>query len=243
VRRLQKKNRIRLTAVLSAASLLITACTGPLSALGGATPAVSIPAPTMDEPAGTPSARETALLAGGCFWGVQGIFEHVRGVDRAVSGYAGGAEPTAHYDLVSTGTTGHAESVQISYEPAQITYGRLLQIYFSVVHDPTQLNKQGPDVGTQYRSAIFPQNETQKDIAQAYVAQLNKAAVFDAPIVTRIETANGFFAAEAHHQDFLNSNPTYPYIAINDMPKLDNLRRQYPDLYREQPVLVLEDGK
>jgi peptide-methionine (S)-S-oxide reductase len=243
VRRLQKKNVMRLAAVLGAASPLIIACTGPLSALGSATPAVSIPAPAMDEPAGTPSARETALLAGGCFWGVQGIFEHVRGVDRAVSGYAGGTEPTAHYDLVSAGTTGHAESVQISYEPDQITYGQLLRIYFSVVHDPTQLNKQGPDVGTQYRSAIFPQNETQKDIAQAYIAQLNKAAVFDAPIVTRIENANGFFPAEAHHQDFLNSNPTYPYIAINDMPKLDNLKRQYPDLYREQPVLVLEDGK
>jgi peptide-methionine (S)-S-oxide reductase len=243
VRRLQKKNVMCLAAISSAASLLITACPGPLSALGSAAPAVSIPAPAMDEPAGTPSARETALLAGGCFWGVQGVFEHVRGVDRAVSGYAGGTEPTAHYDLVSTGTTGHAESVQISYEPAQITYGQLLRVYFSVVHDPTQLNKQGPDVGTQYRSAIFPQNKAQQDIAQAYIAQLNKAAVFDAPIVTRIENAHGFFPAEAHHQDFLNSNPTYPYIAINDMPKLDNLKRQYPDLYREQPVLVLEDGK
>ena len=243
MRRLQKKNVMCLAAISSAASLLITACPGPLSALGSAAPAVSIPAPAMDEPAGTPSARETALLAGGCFWGVQGVFEHVRGVDRAVSGYAGGTEPTAHYDLVSTGTTGHAESVQISYEPAQITYGQLLRVYFSVVHDPTQLNKQGPDVGTQYRSAIFPQNKAQQDIAQAYIAQLNKAAVFDAPIVTRIENAHGFFPAEAHHQDFLNSNPTYPYIAINDMPKLDNLKRQYPDLYREQPVLVLEDGK
>ena len=243
MRRLQKKNVMCLAAISSAASLLITACPGPLSALGSAAPAVSIPAPAMDEPAGTPSARETALLAGGCFWGVQGVFEHVRGVDRAVSGYAGGTEPTAHYDLVSTGTTGHAESVQISYEPAQITYGQLLRVYFSVVHDPTQLNKQGPDVGTQYRSAIFPQNKAQQDIAQAYIAQLNKAAVFDAPIVTRIENAHGFFPAEAHHQDFLNSNPTYPYIVINDMPKLDNLKRQYPDLYRDKPVLVLEDGK
>src|SRR5262249_8835624 len=148
----------------------------------------------------------------GCFWGVQGVFEHVSGVNRAVSGYAGGTEATAHYDQVSTGTTGHAESVQISYDPTQITYGQLLRIYFSVVHDPTQLDKQGPDVGRQYRSAIFPENDMQKRIAQAYVAQLDKAKVFDAPIVTRIESSTDFFPAEAHHQDFLNANPNYPYI-------------------------------
>lgn len=238
----RKANLMRLAAVLGAASLQITACTGPLSAVGSATAAVNVPPPAVDEPTASPSAHETALLAGGCFWGVQGVFEHVKGVDRAVSGYAGGADATAHYDQVSTGTTGHAESVQITYNPSQITYGQLLRIYFSVVDDPTQLNKQGPDVGTQYRSAIFPQNETQKHIATAYIAQLDDAKVFDAPIVTRIENAATFLPAEAHHQDFLNSNPTYPYIAINDMPKLDDLKRQYPDLYREQPVLVLAES-
>ncbi|MGA7050895.1 MAG: peptide-methionine (S)-S-oxide reductase MsrA [Mycobacterium sp.] len=187
---------------------------------------------------GTPGAHETAVLAGGCFWGVQGVFEHVKGVQRAVSGYAGGTETTAHYDLVSTGTTGHAESVEITYDPSQITYGQLLRIYFSVVHDPTQLDRQGPDVGAQYRSAIFPENDPQKRVAQTYIAQLNDAKVFGAPVVTRIENAPEFVPAEAHHQDFMNSNPSYPYIAINDMPKLDNLMRQFPDLYREQPALV-----
>jgi peptide-methionine (S)-S-oxide reductase len=239
VRRSPNTGLVRLAAVLSVVIIQTTACTVSLPALGSAASAVTIPASAVDEPSGTPSGHETAVLAGGCFWGVQGVFEHVKGVDRAVSGYAGGTEATAHYDLVSTGTTGHAESVQITYDPSQISYGQLLQIYFSVVHDPTQLNRQGPDEGTQYRSAIFAQNETQKRIADAYIAQLDKAKVFDAPIVTRIENAAEFVPAEAHHQDFLNSNPTYPYIAINDMPKLDNLKRQYPDLYREQPVLVL----
>jgi peptide-methionine (S)-S-oxide reductase len=229
---------IRLGAVLSALSLQVTACTGLFSDLGSAAPATNIPVPAVDEPVGTPGAHETAVLAGGCFWGVQGVFEHVKGVNRAVSGYAGGSASTASYDQVSTGTTGQAESVQITYDPSQITYGQLLRIFFSVVHDPTELNRQGPDTGTQYRSAIFPQNETQQRIAEAYIAQLNDAKVFGAPIVTRIENATGFVPAEAHHQDFLNSNPTNPYIAINDMPKLDNLMRQYPDLYRAQPVLV-----
>jgi peptide-methionine (S)-S-oxide reductase len=242
VQRSQRTNLMRLAAFLSMAIFQVTACTVPASALGGAlggaTPAVNIPAPAVDEPAGTPGARETALLAGGCFWGVQGVFEHVSGVDRAVSGYAGGAASTANYDMVSTGTTGHAESVQITYDPTRITYGQLLQIYFSVVHDPTQLDKQGPDTGSQYRSAIFANNDTQKHVAEAYIAQLDKANAFDAPIVTRIERASGFFPAEAHHQDFMNTNPDYPYIAINDMPKLDNLQRQFPDFYREKPVLV-----
>jgi len=238
VRRSLRTNLIRLAVLLCAVSLEITACAGPFSDLGGAAPAANIPGPAVDEPVGTQGARETAVLAGGCFWGVQGVFEHVKGVNRAVSGYAGGSETTAHYDLVSTGTTGHAESVEITYDPSQITYGQLLRIYFSVVHDPTQLDRQGPDVGTQYRSAVFPQNDTQKRVAQSYVAQLNDAKVFGAPIVTRIENAPEFVPAEAHHQDFLNSNPSYPYIAVNDMPKLDNLMRQFPDLYREQPVLV-----
>ncbi len=238
MRRSLRTNLIRLTVLLCAVTLEITACAGPFSDLGKAAAAANIPGPAVDEPVGTPGAHETAVLAGGCFWGVQGVFEHVKGVNRAVSGYAGGTETTAHYDLVSTGTTGHAESVEITYAPSQITYGQLLRIYFSVVHDPTQLDKQGPDVGTQYRSAVFPQNDTQKRVAQSYIAQLNDAKVFGAPIVTRIENAPEFVPAEAHHQDFLNSNPTNPYIAINDMPKLDNLMRQFPDLYREQPVLV-----
>ncbi len=242
MRRSLRTNIIRLAVLLCAVSLEITACAGLFSDLGSAATAANIPGPVVDEPVGTPGARETAVLAGGCFWGVQGVFEHVKGVNRAVSGYAGGTETTAHYDLVSTGTTGHAESVEITYDPSQITYGELLRIYFSVVHDPTQLDSQGPDVGTQYRSAVFPQNDTQKRVAQSYIAQLNDAKVFGAPIVTRVEHAPEFVPAEAHHQDFLNSNPTNPYIAVNDMPKLDNLMRQYPDLYREQPVLVGAGG-
>jgi peptide-methionine (S)-S-oxide reductase len=238
VRRSLRTNLIRLAVVLCAVSLELTACTGLFSELGSAAPATNVPAPAVDEPVGTPGAHETAVLAGGCFWGVQGVFEHVKGVNRAVSGYAGGSASTASYDQVSTGTTGNAESVQITYDPSQITYGQLLRIFFSVVHDPTQLDRQGPDEGTQYRSAIFPQNELQQRIAESYIAQLNDAKVFGAPIVTRIENATQFVPAEAHHQDFLNSNPTNPYIAINDMPKLDDLMRQYPDLYRAQPVLV-----
>jgi peptide-methionine (S)-S-oxide reductase len=242
VRRSLKPNLIRLAVVVCALGLQITACTGLFSDPGSAAPTLNIPAPAVDEPVGTPGAHETAVLAGGCFWGVQGVFEHVKGVNRAVSGYAGGTESTARYDLVSTGTTGHAESVQITYDPSEITYGKLLQIYFSVVHDPTELDRQGPDVGTQYRSAIFPQNETQKKVAESYIAQLNDAKVFDAPLATRIENAGEFVPAEAHHQDFMNANPTNPYIAVNDMPKLDNLMRQYPDLYRGQPVLVAAAG-
>jgi peptide-methionine (S)-S-oxide reductase len=233
-----RTNLIRLAVVLSAVSLQVTACTGLFSDVGRAAPGANLPAPAVNEPLGAPGANETAVLAGGCFWGVQGVYEHVNGVNRAVSGYAGGSPSTAHYDQVSTGTTGHAESVQITYDPSQITYGQLLRIFFSVAHDPTQLDRQGPDVGSQYRSVIFAQNEMQQRIAESYIAQLNNARVFGAPIVTRIENATQFVPAEAHHQDFLNSNPTNPYIAINDMPKLDNLMHQYPDLFRAQPVLV-----
>lgn len=238
VRGAPKTNLVRLAAVLGVVGLHITACTGPFAELGRAAPASKVPAPAVDEPAGVPGGGENALLAGGCFWGAQGVFEHVKGVERAVSGYAGGTEQTARYDMVSTGTTGHAESVQVTYDPSQVTYGQLLRIYFSVVHDPTELNRQGPDVGTQYRSAIFPENDTQKKIAAAYIAQLDDANVFGAPIVTHIENATEFFPAEAHHQDFMYSNPANSYIAINDMPKLNDLMHQYPGLYREQPVLV-----
>jgi peptide-methionine (S)-S-oxide reductase len=179
-----------------------------------------------------------AVLAGGCFWGVQGVFQHVIGVTQAVSGYAGGSHAAADRERVSTGTTGHAESVQITFDPRTISFGHLLQIYFSVVHDPTELNRQGPDVGTQYRSAIFPTTAEQARVAKAYIGQLEQAAVFTAPIVTRIEPDQPFYPAEAYHQDFLTRNPAYPYIVINDLPKIENLRRTQPDFYRANPVLV-----
>jgi peptide-methionine (S)-S-oxide reductase len=200
----------------------------------------AIPAPAVDEPAASEATSETAVLAGGCFWGVQGVFQHVDGVTSAVSGYAGGAENTAQYQTVSSGRTGHAEAVRISFDPRRISYGHILQIYFSVAHDPTELNRQGPDTGTQYRSAIFPQSTEQARIAMAYIAQLDQAHLFPAPIVTRIEPGQAFFAAEAYHQNYLTLHPTQPYIAINDLPKIDNLKSLFPSLYREAPVLVAE---
>jgi peptide-methionine (S)-S-oxide reductase len=199
--------------------------------------ATVVPLPAVDEAAGTRSS-EIAVLAGGCFWGVQGVYQHVKGVTSVVSGYAGGEQSTAEYERVSTGQTGHAESVQITFDPRVITYGRILQVFFSVVHDPTQLNRQGPDVGTQYRSAIFPMNPEQSNVAKAFIAQLNQARTFDAAIVTKIEPSRSFYRAEAYHQDFLERNPTHPYIMINDLPKIDNLKRMFPDLYNPKPVLV-----
>ncbi|GAA4332505.1 peptide-methionine (S)-S-oxide reductase MsrA [Pigmentiphaga soli] len=199
--------------------------------------AVTLPAPAMDEPAGT-AHTETAVFAGGCFWGVQGVFQHVRGVQKAVSGYAGGTADTAQYETVSSGRTGHAESVQVTFDPSQVSYGTLLQVFFSVAHDPTQLNRQGPDSGTQYRSALFPANAQQKRVAQAYIAQLEAAHAFGGPIVTRIEDGAAFYPAEAYHQDFLTEHPSYPYIVINDLPKVGNLKRVFPSLYRDDPVLV-----
>ena len=196
-----------------------------------------VPLPAVDQPAGTRSS-EIAVLAGGCFWGVQSVYQHVKGVTGAVSGYAGGEQSTAEYERVTTGRTGHAESVQVTFDPRVITYGRILQLFFSVVHDPTQLNRQGPDVGTQYRSAIFPMNPEQGNVAKAFIAQLNQARTFDAAIVTKIEPSRSFYPAEAYHQDFLERNPTHPYIMINDLPKIDNLKRMFPDLYRPKPVLV-----
>ena len=200
-----------------------------------------IPAPTVDEQPAQ-AASEIAILAGGCFWGVQGVFQHVEGVTRAVSGYAGGEQETAHYKMVSNGTTSHAESVQITYDPRKISYGKILQIYFSVAHDPTQLNYQGPDMGPQYRSTIFPTNDEQAKIAKAYIAELDRAKVYQAPIVTRIEPSRNFYPAEAYHQDFLTLNPTYPYILYVDMPKIANLKRLFPRLYRDDPVLVSQAG-
>jgi peptide-methionine (S)-S-oxide reductase len=223
--------------------LLLTAVI-PLAILGARVSTSSaeevhaIPAAVVDEPVNPQATSETAVLAGGCFWGVQGVFQHVAGVTNAVSGYTGGGKLTAHYEIVSTGTTGHAESVRITFDPRRISYGRILQIYFSVAHDPTELNAQGPDEGTQYRSAIFPLNAQQAQVAQAYIAQLTKAHVFSEPIVTKIEPNQTFYPAEAHHQNFLANNPDYPYIVINDLPKIDHLKQIYPAMYRPTPVLV-----
>jgi peptide-methionine (S)-S-oxide reductase len=197
-----------------------------------------IPAPALDEPP-NPAGSETIVLAGGCFWGVQGVFEHVDGVTRAVSGYAGGEAGTAHYEMVSNGDTGHAESVEITFDPRKVSTGKLLQIYFSVAHNPTELNRQGPDSGSQYRSAIFPTSAEQARVAEAYIDQLNAAHAFDATIVTTIEPGRTFYPAEGYHQDFLALNPTHPYIVFNDLPKVDDLKQLFPGLYRDDPVLVL----
>jgi peptide-methionine (S)-S-oxide reductase len=183
---------------------------------------------------------ETAVLAGGCFWGMEAVFEHLKGVVSVTSGYDGGSRATASYAAVSTEHTGHAEAVRIVYDPTQVSYGTLLRIYFSVAHDPTQLNRQGPDSGPSYRSAIFPMNEKQAEVAKAYIAQLNQAKTFRAPIVTKIEPGHEFYPAEGYHQDFLVLHPNYPYIVFNDLPKVRNLKRLFPDLYREKPALVSE---
>jgi peptide-methionine (S)-S-oxide reductase len=228
-----------LRSTVLAAALLIAAGASLTGLRSSAETAHTIPGPVMDEqPAADAGPSETAVLAGGCFWGVQGVFQHVSGVTNAVSGYAGGEEKTAHYDLVGAGGTGHAESVRITYDPSKISYGRILQIYFSVAHDPTQLNRQGPDVGAQYRSAIFPANPEQARISKAYIAQLNQAHVFSAAIVTKIEPDRPFYAAEDYHQDYLTKHPSQPYIVFNDLPKIDDLKRLFPETYRAEPALV-----
>jgi peptide-methionine (S)-S-oxide reductase len=211
------------------------------SGIASAQEGTKIPAPTVDEAKAT-SGKETAVFAGGCFWGVQGVFQRVAGVENAVSGYAGGAKNTASYETVSGGKTGHAESVKITFDPQKVSYGHLLQIYFSVAHDPTQLNRQGPDRGTQYRSTVFPTNAEQARVAKAYIDQLNKARIYDAAIVTTIEPDKPFYPAENYHQDFLTSNPTYPYIAYNDLPKIENLKKLFPSDFRAEPVLVAKMG-
>jgi peptide-methionine (S)-S-oxide reductase len=216
---------------------------GLLIAAAGLAPASAggarlVPPPAVDEH--TAATSEVAVLAGGCFWGVQGVFQHVVGVTSAVSGYAGGNPKVANYEAVSLGVTGHAESVQVTFDPTVITFGQLLQIYFSVVHDPTELNRQGPDFGTQYRSTVFATSTEQARVASAYIAQLNEAKVFKKRIVTTIETGRAFTPAERYHQDFLATNPSYPYIVINDLPKLDDLKHLFPQVYRATPVLVLK---
>jgi peptide-methionine (S)-S-oxide reductase len=223
-----------LTAVLALGAFGVIFWRSPLY---GAEAPVIIAAPAIDN-VKAEGAPQTAVLAGGCFWGVQGVFEHVRGVKNVVAGYAGGDRTTAQYETVSSGTTGHAESVKITFDPAQISYGEILRIAFSVVHDPTQLNRQGPDVGTQYRSAIFYTDETQKHIAEAYISQLGNSHAFPRAIVTRVDPLKGFFPAEDYHQDYLLHNPNSPYIAMYDLPKVENFKRTFPELYSGQPVLA-----
>lgn len=225
--------RTALTVLLAASTALTLAFTMPSRA---AEDAVVIPAPAVD--AAPASSIQTAVLAGGCFWGVQGVFQHTAGVVNAVSGYAGGTKATADYKAVSSGRTDHAESVEIKYDPKKISYGKILQIYFSVVHDPTQLNRQGPDVGPQYRSAIFTTSDEQKKVAEAYIAQLNAAKVFKKPIVTKLGPLEAFYPAEAYHQDYLTLHPNQPYIAYNDIPKVENLKKLFADNYIEKPTLV-----
>jgi peptide-methionine (S)-S-oxide reductase len=207
------------------------------SPLYGAESAVILPPPAVDNPK-APGPPQTAVISGGCFWGVQGVFQHVKGVLKVFAGYSGGDRSTAQYETVSSGDTGHAESVKITFDPAQVSYGQLLQIAFSVVEDPTQVNRQGPDAGTQYRSEIFYADETQKHIAEAYIAQLNQAKVFARPIATRVDALKGFYPAEAYHQDYLVHNPHQPYIAAFDIPKVENFKQTFPSLYRGDPVLT-----
>lgn len=225
-------------------SLAALALAGALAgglALGGnvlaAGDAREIPAP-LAEIKGETSQTAVAVIAGGCFWGVQGVFQHVGGVTNAVSGYAGGDEKGANYDAVSSGRTRHAEAVRVTYDPAKISYGRILQIFFSVGHDPTQLDRQGPDIGAHYRSAIFPQNAEQAKAAAAYIAQLDETRVFGSRIATRIEPGAAFYPAEAYHQDYMVRNPRQPYIAMHDLPKVENLKRLFPALFRPEPKLV-----
>jgi peptide-methionine (S)-S-oxide reductase len=205
----------------------------PVMPTASGTPPSALPAPTVDEPASGGAKSETAVLAGGCFWGVQGVFQHVKGVTAAQSGYAGGDAATANYDTVSSETTGHAESVRITYDPSQITYGQLLRVFFGVVQDPTELNYQGPDVGSSYRSVVFAQNDSQQKIANAYIAQLNQAGAFPAPIVTTVTPGANFYPAEDYHQNYLSLHPNSPYIVANDLPKLGALKADFPELYRD----------
>jgi peptide-methionine (S)-S-oxide reductase len=200
-------------------------------ACNAATAAVAIPNPKVDAPLAAAKGEQTAVLAGGCFWGIEAVFEHVKGVTGVTSGYSGGAANTATYEMVSEGDTGHAESVRITYDPSQVSYGQLLKVFFAVAHDPTVLNRQGPDTGTQYRSAIFYSDAVQKRIAQAYIEQLNQAKVFARPMVTQVVGLKAFYAAEAYHQGYLAHHPDQPYIVINDLPKVANLRDLLPELY------------
>jgi peptide-methionine (S)-S-oxide reductase len=202
-----------------------TACTA------GNAASLAVPTPTMDATKAAKPGQQTAVIAGGCFWGIQAVFQHVKGVVKATSGYSGGEAKTAEYEVVSTGETGHAESVKVTYDPSQITYGELLRVFFSVAHDPTQLNRQGPDDGTQYRSVIFYGSDEQKKIAESYVSQLDRSGVFPRPIVTQVVPLKAFYPAEAYHQDYATRHPYEPYIVFNDAPKVVHLKQQFPELY------------
>ncbi|WIM88179.1 peptide-methionine (S)-S-oxide reductase MsrA [Candidatus Mycobacterium wuenschmannii] len=219
-------------AVIGVAGAVFLVRSPAIPAASGTT-ASALPAPAIDEPKSGQARTETAVLAGGCFWGVQGVYQHVKGVTSAESGYAGGDAATANYDTVSSETTGHAESVRITYDPTQITFGQLLQVFFGVVQDPTELNYQGPDVGPSYRSVVFAQNDGQAKIANAYIAQLNGAGAFSGPIVTTVTPGAQFFPAEAYHQNYLNLHPNNSYIVANDLPKIGALKADFPDLYRD----------
>ena len=230
--------RLITSIALGAAALIPVSVLLLASPAGLAGTSVEIAPPAVDETAPGEAATETAVLAGGCFWGTQGVFQHVDGVVSAVAGYAGGKRDTASYNLVEEGNTGHAETVEITYDPHRITYGKLLQIFFSVAHDPTELNRQGPDLGPQYRSAIFAQTPEQQKIAAAYIAQLDQSGAFSRPIATKVEPFTGFYPAEAYHQDFLTRHPNYPYIVINDLPKVRALEKEFQPLFRDKPVLT-----
>jgi peptide-methionine (S)-S-oxide reductase len=211
--------------------IVLTICFAWATACSAADRASSFPNPAFDAPIAAAKSQQTAVISGGCFWGIQAVFQHVKGVTDATSGYAGGSAMTAHYEIVSTGATGHAESVKITYDPSQITYGQLLRVFFSVAHDPTELNRQGPDEGAQYRSSIWYADDEQKRIAEAYIAQLEKAKVFSGPIVTKVVPLQRFYPAEGYHQNYAANHPDDPYIVYNDAPKVEHLRVQLPELY------------
>jgi peptide-methionine (S)-S-oxide reductase len=231
-----------LAGLITTASLAVVACSVLAPGRSMAEDAVAVPAPLLQEPQQAQAGTEKAVLAGGCFWGMQAVFQHLKGVKNAVSGYAGGKANTAQYETVSTGTTGHAESVEVIFDPHVINYATLLQVYFSVAHNPTELNFQGPDGGTQYRSAIFPQSDAQRQVAEAYIKQLGSARTFPDPIVTSIEPAKAFYPAEGYHQDYATLHPDSGYIATYDLPKVENLSRLFPDLYSDKPNLVKDAG-
>ncbi|UBF30213.1 peptide-methionine (S)-S-oxide reductase MsrA (plasmid) [Kovacikia minuta CCNUW1] len=232
LRLMRKVSLVSLTAIALVGSISYIVFSNPASKPSASLQARTFPNPQTDIPASAVKGEQTLVLAGGCFWGMEAVFEHLKGVSSVVSGFSGGNAKTADYETVSAGQTGHAESVKITYDPSQISYGQLLKVFFSVAHDPTELNRQGPDSGTQYRSAIFFSNQAQKQVAQAYIKQLNQAHIFPKPIVTQLASLNGFYAAEDYHQDFIAHHPNYPYVVINDLPKLNQLKQQFTALYR-----------
>lgn len=223
-----------MSAFTKAAVALLGSVIGATACNAKVNPGVSIPAPAVDAPRASTAAKQTAVVSGGCFWGVQAVFQHVKGVISATSGYSGGSAKTADYETVSNGNTGHAESVEIVYDPSQITYGALLRVFFSVAHDPTELNRQGPDEGTQYRSAIFYNSDEQQHIAEAYIQQLQAGRVFTRKIVTQVVPLQAFYPAESYHQNYAAQHPDQPYIRFNDAPKVENLKVQFPSLYTEK---------